>query len=101
MKNRELYTVLCKTFNSNSFDVGPFLYLDKKRVFYISIINSSFVGIYNPAKRRRELEDLTNRFVNFLNDMNIKYNQYNNVFVIINISRLKLATLLKLYKGVY
>lgn len=100
MKNRELYNVLCKSFNSNSFDVGPFLY-NKKKVFYISLINSSFVGIYNPTKRRKELEDLTNRFINFLKDMNIKYNQRDNVFVIINISRLKLATLLKLYKGVY
>ena len=101
MKNRELYTVLCKSFNSNSFDVGPFLYNNKRKVFYISLINSSFVGIYNPAKRRKELKDLTNRFINFLKDMNIKYNQYNNVFIILNISRLKLATLLKLYKGVY
>ena len=101
MKNGELSNILCKSFNSNAFDVGPFLYINKKRVFYISVINTCWVGLYNPAKRRRELEDLTNRFVNFLNDMNIKYNQYNNVFVILNISRLKLATLLKLYKGVY
>lgn len=101
MKNRELYNILCKSFNSESFDVGPFLYNNKKKVFYISLINSSFVGIYNPAKRRKELKDLTNRFINFLKDMNIKYNQYNNVFIILNISRLKLATLLKLYKGVY
>lgn len=100
MKNRELYNVLCKSFNSNSFDVGPFLY-NKKKVFYISLINSSFVGIYNPAKRRKELEDLTNRFINFLKDTNIKYNQRDNIFIILNISRLKLATLLKLYKGVY
>lgn len=101
MKSRELCNILCKSFNSNSFDVGPFIYIDKRKVFYISLINSSFVGIYNPAKRRKELEALINRFVSFLNDMNIKYNQYNNVFVILNISRLKLATLLKLYKGVY
>lgn len=100
MKNRELYNVLCKSFNSNSFDVGPFLY-NKKKVFYISLINSSFVGIYNPTKRRKELEDLTNRFINFLKDTNIKYNQRDNIFIILNISRLKLATLLKLYKGVY
>lgn len=101
MKNGELYNILCKTFNSESFDVGPFLYNNKKRVFYISVINKSWVGLYNPEQKRKEIQLILNRFINFLKDMNIKYNQYDNVFIILNISKLKLATLLKLYKGVY